>query len=110
VMLRYRYYRSGQVCGILYTFEHAGEALPEHSHDDVSTAHNIIALEGQVNLVFGADDFRTINAGEIVDFDGTRRHRIIASTAAVILNLFLSGTPEGYDRLPPSELEGVIKS
>lgn len=108
-MLRYKYYRSGQVYGILYTFERAGEALPEHAHD-ASTAHNIIVLQGQLNLVFGDDDFRTMNAGEVVDFDWTRRHRIIASTAAVILNLFLNGTPEGCDSLPAHELEGVIES
>lgn len=107
-MLRFKYYNSGQVYGILYTFESAGETLPEHAHD-ASTAHNIIVLEGQLNLVFGDDDFRTINAGEIVDFDWSRRHRIISSTPSIILNLFLYGMPEGYDTLPAHELEGVLK-
>ena len=107
-MLRYKYYHSGRVYGILYTFECAGECLPEHAHD-ASTAHNIIVLHGQLKLVFGDDDFRVISAGEVVDFDWTRRHRIIASTAAVILNLFLHGMPDGYDEIPENELEGVMR-
>jgi quercetin dioxygenase-like cupin family protein len=106
-MLRYKYYHSGRVYGILYTFESGGEALPEHVHD-ASTAHNIIVLQGQLKLVFGDEDFRTINAGDIVDFDWTRRHRIVACSTAVILNLFLHGMPEGFDEIPESELEGVM--
>lgn len=107
-MLRYKYYHSATVYGILYTFESAGEALPEHAHDE-STAHNIIVLQGRLKLVFDDEDFRTINAGDIVDFDWTRRHRIIASTPpAVILNLFLHGMPEGFDEIPENELEGVM--
>lgn len=106
-MLRYKYYTSGEVYGILYTFEFAGESLPEHTHD-TNSAHNIVVLRGQLSLMFGEDDFRVINAGDVVDFDWTRRHRIIASTPAAILNLFLYGMPEGHDQIPPNELEGVI--
>jgi mannose-6-phosphate isomerase-like protein (cupin superfamily) len=108
-MLTFKHYRSGSLYGIQYRFTCPGEALPEHAHDE-TTAHNIIVMQGQVNLTFDNGDFQTLNAGDICDFDCSRPHRIIASGPAVIINFYLNGMPEGYDRLQLSELDGVIES
>lgn len=107
-MLTFKHYRSGSLYGIRYCFSCAGEAVPEHMHDE-TTAHNIVVLQGQVNLTFDQGDFKTLSAGDICDFDWSRPHRIVASEPSTIINFFLNGMPEGYDRLPPSELDGVIE-
>ncbi|HXN95986.1 MAG TPA: cupin domain-containing protein [Candidatus Acidoferrales bacterium] len=101
-MTHFQFYRSGALFGIRYRFE-AGESLPAHVHDATSV-HNTIVLKGSCDFV---EEGRTVrlSAGEVFDFDGTVRHRIVANEPCEILNLFLNGEPEGYDTLPA---EGVM--
>lgn len=106
-MITFKHYRSGDLYGLQYWFGAVGDALPEHAHD-ATMVHNVIVLAGAVDVTF-PDDVRHLEAGVVFDFDGTRRHRIIATVPAMILNLYLNGMPEGYDRLPAHELEGIMK-
>jgi hypothetical protein len=104
-MIKYHWYQSGKIFGILYKMQ-AGDALPTHSHDE-ETAHNVIVLEGVVELITpGCTTFHAL--GDIVDFDGKQMHTIRAVVNAVILNLFLNGMPESYRGLPDSERSGAI--
>jgi quercetin dioxygenase-like cupin family protein len=107
-MLTFKHYRSGSLYGVEYHFTCAGETVPEHAHDE-TTAHNIVVMQGQVTLTFDNGTFRTLSAGDICDFDCSRRHRIVGNGPATIINFFLNGMPEGYDRLPAHELEGYVK-
>ncbi len=106
-MVRFQHYRSGSLYGIQYEFERAGDVVPAHAHD-ASSAHNIVCMLGAVHLVFGDSENRRILAGEVLDFDWTRRHSIVADCPATILNLFIHGIPPGYDQLGATELKGVL--
>ncbi len=104
-MIRYRWYRSGDVFGMLYEME-AGSALPRHAHER-ETLHNVIVLKGAV--LFDGDTRRTLDAGEVFDFDGSTLHTTTAlAGGATILNLFLHGIPADYKALPDSEHSGVF--
>lgn len=104
----YQHYRSGQLYGIHYRFDAKGDGIPPHEHDPV-LAHNIIVLTGRVQLQVHGDPPRELNAGDVVDFDWTKRHGIFALEAgSSVLHLMLNGMPEGYDRLPESDLRGHI--
>jgi hypothetical protein len=108
-MVRFKHYRSGRLYGIQYWFDRVNDQLPEHAHD-ASTFHNIVCLGGVVFLIYHDGEPHRIGAGEIYDFDGSRRHRIVAASPdSVIINFYLNGMPEGYDRLPPEELQGVVE-
>jgi len=82
--------------------------VPAHAHD-ISSAHNIVCMSGAVHLVFDDGENLRVLAGEILDFNWSRRHSIVAASPALILNLFLHGIPPGYDQLADAELEGVLE-
>lgn len=103
---RFDWYRSGRLFGIRYVLL-VGDAIPRHEHME-ETLHNIIVLAGEVRLEFEVEHQR-LYAGEVIDFDGTRPHRIVGvAIKSVLLNLFLNGIPEGYAELPPSEHSGYL--
>lgn len=104
-MIFFNHYRSGKLYGIQYQMP-GGESLPEHAHDS-RTSHNIIVLRGHVVLLM-ENHAEHLFQGEVFDFDGSVRHKITAMEESEILNLFVNGMPDGYDRLPQSELQGVI--
>jgi quercetin dioxygenase-like cupin family protein len=106
-VIKYAWYRSGALFGIRYEIPE-GERLPTHSHDD-SRAHDVIVLSGQVGLRV-IDALTRASAGSILQFDGSKRHTVIAITDAVILNLFHYGMPAGYESLPESEHSGSFES
>lgn len=108
-MTRFEHYQSGKLYGIRYWFDKDGDGIPEHAHDPV-LAHNIIVLKGTVLFEAGLNHRVTLHAGEVFDFDWSRRHKITAITPASVLHVFLHGQPEGYDRLPPEELRGVLET
>jgi hypothetical protein len=76
-----------------------------HAHDE-TTAHNVIVLKGEVDLVLGTERIAA-SSGAVLDFDGRREHTVRAISPAVILNLFLNGMPPGYRELPASERAGT---
>ena len=105
-MIRFRWYRSGDLFGVRYEMER-GDALPEHLHDRASE-HNVIVLAGSVALEQpGARDVGF--TGDVLDFDGSKLHTIrCLSQSATILNVFLHGMPQGYAELPASEHQGTL--
>lgn len=108
-MIRYKHYRSGNICGVRYDLER-GDRIPMHSHEP-ELSHNVIVLSGMVEVLFatGLLVSMPLVVGSIYDFDNSKRHEIFASQgSASILNLFLNGMPAIYRDLPESELSGVI--
>jgi quercetin dioxygenase-like cupin family protein len=106
-MIRFKWYRSGDLFGMRYDFEH-GDALPTHSHDRLNE-HNVIVLEGMVCLEMPDGHKKYGSRGDVIDFDGGQLHTIrCLSRYATTLNMWLRGIPEGYDALPASEHEGVL--
>lgn len=107
-MTRFEWYRSGHLFGIRYWLESVGDQIPEHMHAQ-DHEHNIIVLDGSIHL-HQAGQRSAHYTGEVLDFDGTKPHRIVARMMETqLLHLFLHGMPQGYDGLPESEHRGVIK-
>ncbi len=102
-MIRFKWYESGDLFGVHYTFEKAGDALPNHAHAR-ETLHNVIVLKGAIR-----ECDTIVQAGNVHDFDGSQLHLITALIAGTqILNLFLHGKPADYNTLPESEKTGVL--
>lgn len=103
----FKHYRSGDVFGIRYVFERAGDGLPRHAHR-CEEAHNIVVLHGTVVVNIDGEAYpKTLVAGDIFDFAWARPHDVVACTpGAIILNVFLHGRPADYADLPASESEG----
>jgi quercetin dioxygenase-like cupin family protein len=105
-MIHQLHVKSGDVFGIKYTFQYRGEGIPMHRHD-VTHAHNVTVLLGSI-VLYGSEGSNPIKAtaGDVIEFDWSQPHEIAAlEPNTVIFNQFLNGQPEGYDRLPPEELE-----
>jgi quercetin dioxygenase-like cupin family protein len=100
--MRYQHYISGDLFGIRYWFE-SGESLPNHSHERESL-HNIIVLKGRCRFV--GETTKELEAGEVFDFDGTKRHTIEAMGPCEVIHMFLHGEPLSYKSLPASERSG----
>jgi quercetin dioxygenase-like cupin family protein len=93
--------------GVKYFFDRSGDGLPEHIHIP-SEEHNIIVLSGRVALIMNGVTVYG-DAGNILDFDGAKPHRIVAlKEKTQILNLFLNG-PNLYSSLPMSDLTGSLE-
>ena len=102
-MIRFTWYESGDLFGIHYIFEKAGDALPNHAHAR-ETLHNVVVLKGAIR-----ENDTVVSAGQIHDFDGTQLHLITSLVDGTeILNLFLHGKPDDYNSLPDSEKSGVL--
>jgi quercetin dioxygenase-like cupin family protein len=94
----------GPPYGIQYTFREAGWGIPMHSHEP-ELAHNVEVVAGSILLTEGTNE-RVIRAGQIASIAWANPHQIEAlEPATVIRNWMLNGMPEGYDKLPPEELE-----
>jgi quercetin dioxygenase-like cupin family protein len=103
-MIKYQWYVSGQLFGIIYEMP-AGRKLPMHEHE-TDHLHNVTVLKGAV--VFDSKEkYVILDAGQVLDFDGTKPHEITAlGEGATLLNLFINGMPESYRALPVSEHSG----
>jgi quercetin dioxygenase-like cupin family protein len=103
----FQWYESGKLFGLRY-FLPRGASIPMHVHAP-DHLHNVIVLAGSV--LFMRPDHPAIQllAGDVWDFDGSKRHELKGQAPySVILNLFLEGIPEGYDRIPINERQGFI--
>lgn len=80
-------YESGQLKGYMYIFYTAGPGLPLHDHPK-EELHNIIVLQGKVKFISGRIR-KTLNAGDVYDFDGSKPHQVdILESPAKLLNIF----------------------
>jgi hypothetical protein len=103
------HYKSGDIFGIIYTFDKAGEGIRMHMHDE-DHEHNTTVLKGSILLYGPNGDFkRTVVAGQIFDFDSSLPHEIAAlEDNTIIINTFLHGMPEYYADLTPEEKQGIL--
>jgi hypothetical protein len=82
-------YRNGSLWGVAYLFDHAGDAIPSHRHNEPDK-HNVIVLSGAIEI----EGVKAI-AGDIVD-TLPEWHKIIAlADSTRTLNLYLHGLPAG---------------
>ena len=90
-MIRFTHYRKGQIAGVLYDFEGAGDALPEHDHNNGTPCHNVVVLRGAVH-VSGPGLDKHLTVGDILELTPTQRHTVVAETAgARTLHLLYDG-------------------
>jgi hypothetical protein len=107
----FKHYKSGKIFGIIYSFDKAGDGIRMHMHPTEDMEHNTVVLNGSILLYGPNGSFqRLVKTGQILDFDSTLPHEIAAlEDGTVIINTFLQGQPEGYDELPPHELQGTLE-
>jgi quercetin dioxygenase-like cupin family protein len=95
--------------GIQYTFSAIADGFPMHTHAPAD-AHDVLVITGSISLYVDGNKITAI-AGQHLMFDCSKPHEIGALEAnTTILNSFLHGMPEGYDTLPPEELEWTRES
>lgn len=70
--------------GTVYTFQHEGVVLPEHTHTDMNM-HITIVISGSVSIK-ESDVTTTRSAGDIIDL-GTTPHSVTSLEPAVIINI-----------------------
>lgn len=101
-------YQRGDLFGFRYLFEKAGDGLRRHEHT-AESAHNVIVLHGSVSVNVEGHSSRIVTQGNVLDFDWTRPHDIIAlEPNTLVLNLMLFGMPDTYVNMPPSEFNSVF--
>ena len=90
--------------GIQYTFSDIGAGLPTHHHD-VDTGHTTQVMSGSI-LFTQNNTPVTVNTGTTHVFDWSVDHKIdILEANTTIISWLVNGMPQGYDKLPPEELE-----
>lgn len=66
----------GDLRGAIYDFEHAGDVLPKHNHDE-NTVHITIVARGKLKA-YSHDWSTEANAGQILDFRVGEPHELMA--------------------------------
>lgn len=66
----------GDLRGAVYDFEHAGDILPKHNHDE-ATVHITIVARGKIKA-YSHDWELEAEAGKILDFRPHEPHEIMA--------------------------------
>lgn len=69
----------GDLQGAVYDFEHAGDVLPKHNHDE-STAHISIVARGKIKA-YSHDWSVEALPGQILDFKAGQPHEFMAMEA-----------------------------
>jgi quercetin dioxygenase-like cupin family protein len=107
-MIHFQHYSCGDLFGIAYTFDKAGEGLRMHSHER-EAEHNVIVLRGSI-LIYGDIEPETIEAGHIFTFESHKKHEIAAlQPDTAIINMFLYGKPAHYEDLPANVQQGELE-
>lgn len=75
-MLLAKNFNAGDINGIIYDFEIAGDVLPKHNHDE-NTAHITIIAKGKIKS-YSHDWEQENTAGQIINFRPNEPHEIIA--------------------------------
>ena len=68
---------SGDLLGVKYIFEFAGDEVPEHSHEIYNT-HVIIVAKGRILLKLEGHPDYEIEAGDMYDISPMLKHSLIA--------------------------------
>jgi quercetin dioxygenase-like cupin family protein len=66
----------GDIRGVMYDFEFAGDVLPKHNHDE-NTVHITIVARGKLRA-YSHDWEQTATAGQILDFRAGEPHELAA--------------------------------
>jgi quercetin dioxygenase-like cupin family protein len=69
-------FEAGNLKGIIYDFEFAGDTVEMHSHDETSTHITIVAL-GAIKIK-GAGWKKELKAGGVIDFLPWQLHEFVA--------------------------------
>lgn len=103
--MKFDHYESGRLYGIRYEFK-KGERLWPHQHigESADQAHNVVVLKGRVQ--FDNGEKKTLAAGDIHDFDGSRPHTIVALEDAVTLHMMLQGKPAEFGNYSEEQKHG----
>jgi len=104
----FKHYKPGNIFGIYYTFN-KGQGLRMHLHSD-DMFHNVIVLKGKV-AVYGYEGLglKVVESGTVFDFDSSQPHEVCALTDnTIILNLYISGTPDEYANMPIEQQSGSM--
>ena len=75
--LKTRLFKTGDLGGVIYTFENKGDTLPMHTHHE-EDVHITIVARGSVTIVgphIGSKDYA---AGAVIDNEPPITHEIIA--------------------------------
>lgn len=67
---------AGNLKGVVYTFEQAGDVLPMHTHQE-GNAHITIVARGRVKA-HGNEWSAEYGAGSVIDFQPNQSHEFIA--------------------------------
>lgn len=96
---------------VRYEFDHRGEGLPMHAHEERSLEHSVEVLLGSA-MIYGPDrdNAVTLYPGTILVFDSSLSHEIaVLENHTVLLNRYRCGMPPEYASLPPEELAGIAR-
>lgn len=66
----------GDIRGVIYDFEEAGDILPKHNHDE-SSVHITIVARGRLKA-YSHDWEQEAAAGQIIDFRPNEPHELMA--------------------------------
>lgn len=66
----------GDIVGVMYDFEKAGDILPKHVHDEYST-HITIVARGKIKA-YSHDWSQEAIAGQLLDFVAGQPHELMA--------------------------------
>ena len=101
-------FMDGDVEGLLYAFDRAGEGLGMHDHQEAD-AHEITVLKGKV-VVYGDLPTTVIPTDMTFRFDWSRQHEVVAiEDGTVIFNRFVNGIPAMYRNIPPDKRRGSVE-
>lgn len=96
-MLLAKELKIGDINGMIYDFEYAGDILPKHVHDE-SNVHITIVAKGKLKA-YSHDWEKEAVAGQIIDFRVGEPHELMAlEDNTRIINIIKNhgGTPNDY--------------
>ena len=96
---------------MLYSFPNRGDGIPMHAHAHPALEHSVRCILGRVAVYsLGRTWARELAPGDELVFDSSRPHEICAlEDGSCVLNVFAHGRPDGYDKLPPHELDRDVE-
>ena len=97
-MFHFKFYETGDLYGLVYTFPERGDGIGMHSHIK-EQEHNVIVLSGSMQI-YGPDRIwcKTLKTGEMFTPPEGTPHEVLAlESDTSILGLFVYGKPADDD-------------